>query len=353
LSNLFSSPAEAIDLLLAGKPLLDVRAPVEFERGHIPGTINLPLINSEEREVIGRTYKESGQAAAVTLGHQMVSGELKSGRVSAWKEAITKNNIPAIFCARGGMRSEISQSWLKAVGVEIPRVKGGYKFLRAELLKILNAQIERSEFLLVDGRTGVGKTTFLHELSSTHGVIDLEQAANHRGSAFGWKSSGQQPAQATFENDLALQLERAKNKGPILIEAESAWIGGCSLPRKLYQKMTESKFIVLESTENERVERILSEYVAIPLSQVGAETLQTSILRSLSGIQRRLGGDRTKVCRQLVDEAFLQVGNLELHKEWIRYLLRNYYDPLYDKLMERRAPNRVSSGDAQHLRCYL
>ena len=37
---------------------LDVRSPKEYEDAHIPGAVNLPLLDDEERAVVGTLYDQ-------------------------------------------------------------------------------------------------------------------------------------------------------------------------------------------------------------------------------------------------------------------------------------------------------
>ena len=351
------SPEQALDFLVAGRPLLDVRAEIEFERSHIPGTLNLPILTTEERILVGTAYRVEGKETAIRLGHKLVSDEVKAERILTWQQQIKSENIPALFCARGGMRSSIAATWLSEAGTSTARVAGGYKALRNLILERFNYHSSESKFFLLDGRTGVGKTLFLNAIQEELPTVDLEKAANHRGSAFGWKVAPQ-PHQATFENNIVLQLEQArlKSSGPIIIEAESAWIGSRYIPKLLYNAMKASDVLVLEAPLDARIEVILEEYVRSPLTSIGSEELKQSILRSLGGIYRRLSKAKVAECRALIELAFEKSdsnGELDLHREWIKYLVTEYYDPLYDKLLKNPAKNIVCRGDAAEIKEYI
>ena len=114
-------------LLLDDTPMIDVRAPIEFASGALPFAANLPLMADEERHQVGICYKEQGQQAAIELGHQLVSGDLKAQRVKAWQDFMAANPNAVLYCARGGLRSQLSQEWLAEAGIECPKVEGGYK----------------------------------------------------------------------------------------------------------------------------------------------------------------------------------------------------------------------------------
>ncbi|HIE54665.1 MAG TPA: tRNA 2-selenouridine(34) synthase MnmH, partial [Chromatiaceae bacterium] len=184
------------ELFLQDRPLLDVRAPVEFADGAFPSARNLPLLTDRERHLIGIRYKESGQASATDLGRELIDGEPREQRVAHWKRFIEQHPQGALYCFRGGMRSRITQEWIyAATGVAYPRVKGGYKALRRYLLEELDRSITRLQPLVVGGRTGAGKTILLKQLDH---AIDLEGLAWHRGSAFG-RHATPQPTQIDFE----------------------------------------------------------------------------------------------------------------------------------------------------------
>ena len=178
---------------------------MEFAKGSFPNAINAPLMNDEERHRTGICYKEKGQDKAIELGHQLVNGDIKAQRVEAWKRFAAQNPHGYLFCFRGGLRSRITQQWMHEAGVDFPLVKGGYKALRRYLIDSLEALVESSEFRILSGRTGTGKTRVLQQLPNP---VDLEGLANHRGSSFGRQVSPQ-PAQIDFENRLAVAMLKA------------------------------------------------------------------------------------------------------------------------------------------------
>lgn len=117
-------------LLIADTPIIDVRAPIEFEQGAMPAAINLPLMNNDERAAVGICYKQQGSDAALALGHKLVAGEIRQQRMDAWRAACLQNPHGILCCARGGQRSHIVQRWLHDAGIDYPLVEGGYKALR-------------------------------------------------------------------------------------------------------------------------------------------------------------------------------------------------------------------------------
>jgi len=342
--------------------LLDVRAPVEFEQGAFPGATNLPLMNDQERHQVGLRYKQVNQEAAIKLGHELVSGDIKAARVALWKAFAQAHPEGYLYCFRGGLRSRISQSWLAEAGIQYPRILGGYKAMRTFLLESLNRHIEASHFVLVSGLTGSGKTEVIQALSST---VDLERLAHHRGSSFG-KHATDQPVQINFDNSLAIALLRlhAQGRSRIALEDESRMIGRCALPLSLREKMQASSVVWLEEPMEIRVERILHDYVedlgaqfAAKLgAEAGFDAFSVRLLESLQNLIKRLGGERhTRLAAAMqaaLDEQ-RSTGTLELHREWIQPLLSEYYDPMYEHQRESKRSRVIFSGDRAAVTEYL
>lgn len=248
------------ELFLDDIPLMDVRAPVEYHKGAFPNTVNRPLMNDIERQKVGTSYKQHGQQAAIALGHELVCGALKAERLAAWKAFAEANPNGYLYCFRGGLRSQIVQQWLKQdAGIDYPRVIGGYKALRNFLFETTRAAVDECDFVLVGGLTGCGKTEVIAALDNS---LDLEGHANHRGSSFGRRATPQ-PAQIDFENRLAIDIlkKRHRGVGQFVLEDEGRIVGSCSLPLELYQGMQGYPLVWLEDAFEQRVERILRDYV--------------------------------------------------------------------------------------------
>ncbi len=327
-------PSDFETLFTAPTHWIDVRAPIEFATGSVPQAVNLPLLEDSERQQIGITYKESGQDAAVALGHQLVSGLIRESRLKKWLNEIKQNPASTIYCYRGGLRSQIVQRWLHEQGTDCPIIAGGYKALRNFLLEILLKRTNSLEFHVVSGPTGSGKTKYLH--SSGQPFLDLEALANHRGSAFGAMPTPQ-PSQADFENALAVQLIKlSKTKGPILIESESRMIGHRYLVDPIFNKIQTSKKIILTVSVEERVENILQDYVIDScLRTPGNSERFDDFRKSVTLITRKLGGQRAQEILNDIDfsqKEFAEGQGFESNRVWIQKLLLLYYDPLYKGL---------------------
>ncbi|MFJ7885962.1 tRNA 2-selenouridine(34) synthase MnmH [Pseudomonas sp. NPDC096917] len=350
------------ELLLNDRPMMDTRAPIEFHKGAFPGVVNLPLMTDRERERVGTCYKQQGQQAAVMLGHQLVSGQIRAERLHAWADFARANPDGCLYCFRGGMRSQIVQQWLKQdAGIDYPRVAGGYKALRTFLIKTLEDAVAQCGLIVLGGMTGTGKTDVLVQLDN---ALDLEGHANHRGSSFGKRATGQ-PSNIDFENRLAIDLLKKRNQGHerFVIEDESRTVGSCALPLPLYQRMQGAPMIWLQDSLESRVERILRDYV-VGLSaeftakngEHGFTLFSQRLLESLSNIQRRLGGERHQRLRAVMQAALQEqasCGSVDVHRVWIEALLREYYDPMYAFEREKKNARIVFAGDQAEVAEFL
>ena len=342
-------------------PLIDVRAPVEFDRGAFPTAVNLPLMNDKEREMVGIRYKNNGNEAAVKLGHELVSGSVKEERIAAWIDFIEKHPNAMLYCFRGGQRSRISQQWLHERGYPVVRIAGGYKAFRNYLLSEMEQMEGRFTPVLLGGRTGSGKTLLLHKIANS---IDLEGLARHRGSAFG-RHIIPQPTQIDFENLLAFALLQKLEEGyqNLILEDEGKNVGRLYVPAKLSEHIAQGGLVILETTLHERVEITFDEYVTQAqkeyreyYAQEGEEKWAQTIRNSIDRIQRRLGGKRHKEISELFENAFRaqkKEQNFQLHKLWIEPLLRDYYDPMYDYQLSKRENRILFKGDKEAVEEYL
>lgn len=349
-------------LLMAATPWIDVRAPVEFEQGHLPGAVNLPILNNEERALVGLTYKEKGSAAAVELGYRIISGEIKNRRVQAWTDFLKLNPRAILYCFRGGQRSRIAQSWIFEAGIERPLLQGGYKKARNFLLSQIHNFSERHELLILSGPTGSGKTDLLREFMGRYPILELEGLARHRGSAFG-PMENPQPTQINFENQLAVEMLKLENhpaRSCVLVEDESRLIGRCALPLPFFEKMRASSVVWIEESFEQRVENIFREYIletaigrGTPAEALGVFEKHKNSVRSIT---RKLGGLRAQEILGLIEKsilAFGESGSLDENKEWISRLLSYYYDPLYNASLERRQVHIAFKGQRADCAAFL
>jgi len=344
-------------------PLLDVRAPIEFQQGAFPNARNLPLINDSERHEIGIRYKEMGQEKAIELGHEFVNGEVKQQRVNDWAAFTRQHPEGVLYCFRGGMRSKISQKWIyDNTGVIYPRVKGGYKALRRYLIDTLDISAAQINPIILSGRTGSGKTLLLNRMKQK---IDLEDIYHHRGSAFG-KHVTPQPSQIDIENKLSIELLKFRYNeiNKLILEDEASAIGSRRLPESIVMKMRRSPLIVLEASVDERVNNIYQEYIIESLVEYksalndteGFECWAGELLNGLKKIQRRLGGMHYKAINSIMEYAIdrhRSSADPEHHKAWIRALLVEYYDPMYDYQLDKKSERVIVRGEQNDVLHYL
>ena len=350
-------------LFLVDVPMMDARAPIEFSKGAFPGAVNLPLMNDIERQKVGLCYTQKGQNAAIALGHQLVAGRSKAERIAAWAGFARAHPNGYLYCFRGGLRSQITQQWLKEeAGIEYPRVIGGYKAMRTFLLETTERAVNECGLVVLGGMTGTGKTDVLLQLN--HG-LDLEGHAQHRGSSFGKRAAGQ-PTQIDFENRLAIDLLRKRAAGHDLfvLEDESRAIGSCNVPYTLYQGMQASSVVWLEDSLENRVQRILRDYVvglcaefeALHGTEKGFELYAERLRQSLDNIVKRLGHDRHRRLAAIMDSALAdqrRSGAVEMHLGWIEGLLTEYYDPMYVYQRQIRSARIEFAGRQQAVLDYL
>lgn len=288
--------------------ILDVRSPGEFLQGHIPGAINLPLFDDDQRAEIGILYKKSGHDAAVLRGLRIIGPKMADLVVQAQKACNGSKEV-LLHCWRGGQRSQ-SMAWLlRTAGMRPSVLDGGYKAFR----KYAQEFFERPWNLqIVSGLTGAGKTRVLHLLADAgEQILDLEGMANHRGSAFGGIGQSLQPRTEQFENELFVCLESFIPKNRIWVEDEGNRIGTVVVPHPFYQLMRRSPAIFLDSSVDDRVNRLMIDYGELPVSD-----LDVSITR----IQKRLGGQHANEAHEAVAS-----GNIRRAIE----IVLAYYDKTY------------------------
>lgn len=350
-------------LFLNDVPMMDVRAPVEFGQGAFPGTVNRPLMDDGERQQVGTCYKQQGQEAAIALGHQLVSGQTQRERIAGWVAFAQANPQGVLYCFRGGLRSQIVQQWLRSEAqTAYPRVQGGYKAMRTFLLETTQAAAQQCDFVVLSGLTGTGKTALIAQLACG---LDLEGHANHRGSSFGQRVSTQ-PTQIDFENRLAIDIlkKRAQGHGFFVLEDEGRHVGKCSVPLELRQRLEQAPIVCLQDSFDDRVERILRDYVVLQHADfvavygeaLGAERFSVRLRESLARLSRRLGGERHQQLDALMQTALVRQtasGDVDLHRAWITALVREYYDPMYVYQRDSRRERIVFEGDERAVLAYL
>ena len=298
---------------------IDVRSPSEFARGHIPCAVNIPLFSDIERAKVGSVYRNSGREAAIYKGLE-ITGPGMTRYLKELKKC-TKEKQVLIHCWRGGMRSE-AMAWLFSLaGHEVYVLHGGYKAYR----KFIRSQFGRYEKLIViGGKTGSGKSELLHAVGSAgRQVIDLEEIACHKGSAFGDLGQPPQPTNEQFENDLYEHFRKLDSDKPVWVENESRSIGKVSIPDTLFRVMENSPVINVHLPDEIRFSRLVNEYAAFD---------NEPLIRAVEKIAQRLGGLNTQKSIRAIEHGD--------YREAVAYIL-SYYDKAYLKGLESRDENRV------------
>lgn len=293
-------------------PIIDVRSPAEFDAGHIPNALNLPLFSDEQRRLVGICYKQKGKEAAVKLGLEFIGPNLAK-YVSLSEELIPKKKA-AIYCWRGGMRSN-SMAWLlRTAGFDLEVINGGYKAWRN---RVLNQLSEQQKWFVLGGFTGAGKTEVLHELANLgEQIIDLESMAHHRGSAFG-KTNKSQPSTEHFENLLAQKLIALDANKPVWIEDESKTIGSVYVHNQFREMLKSAPFVLLEINFMHRAELLVKQY-----GNVSNDELKENFLK----ISKKLDGAQLKKALDCIDSGQLSAA---------AKIALNYYDKSYQFGMNR------------------
>lgn len=296
-------------------PFIDVRTPAEFQQGHIPGAINLPLFSDEERKIVGTIYKQQGKEQAILKGLELVGPKMKGFIEQAIR--INTTGTFMVHCWRGGMRSGSIAWLLELYGFKVFTLKGGYKTFRRYVLAAFNKPLK---VLIIGGSTGSGKTDILKSLKQKNQqVIDLEGLTNHKGSSFGALGEVQQPTQEQFENNLALEISNLDENAITWIEDESRTVGSRFVPGGLWENMRTAPIIYLDIPFEKRVDYLTAVY-----GKYGKEDLKQATER----IAKRLGPEQTK-------NALLALEQNNL-KELCAICL-TYYDKAYKHGLEKRA----------------
>ncbi|PWJ57355.1 tRNA 2-selenouridine synthase [Dyadobacter jejuensis] len=300
-------------------PLVDVRTPAEHSHGHIPGAFNIPLFSNEERVRVGTTYKQQSREKAILLGFDL-TGSKWSGFIRE-ALAISLDKKIALHCWRGGMRSGAMAWALDLYGFEVYLLEGGYKSYR----RWCHSQFELDYNLrVIGGKTGSGKTRILQQMREMgHQMIDLEDLAQHQGSAFGSMNRLVQPSQEQFENNMAWQLKEVDRQTVLWVEDESINIGKRTIPRSFYNQMQLAPLIDLQVSTQQRVEALTIEYGLLekPFLVAGTER-----------IRKRLGPLRTKQALEAIVEDHME--------EFIRIAL-GYYDKTYEKSLSKKNKDNI------------
>jgi tRNA 2-selenouridine synthase len=304
--------------------IIDVRTPAEFSEDHIPGSINCPVLDDEQRIEVGRLYKQHSPFAAKRVGAAYVAENIAHhlretfhDRPNGWR--------PLIVCWRGGQRSGAMTLIFRRIGWDAQQLQGGYKYYRKQVVDILAELPRQMAFKVICGATGSGKSRLLQALAQQgEQVLDLEELACHKGSVLGVLPDSPQPSQKMFETQLLAALQRFDPARPVFVEAESRKIGTIHLTNALLESLRAGACIDIEATFEARVEFLLRDYDYF----LNAPDWFNSRLDVLSNLQSR--------------ETIKRWQDYATNGQWralVCELLELHYDPLY-----RRSQNQNFTG---------
>ena len=299
--------------------IIDVRSPAEFAEDHIPGAINLPVLNDEERATIGTIYKQESPFKAKKLGAALVSANI----ARAIRETLIdrgKDYRPLVYCWRGGQRSMSLATVLARIGWQTTVIEGGYKTYRKWVRKTIEEKCRALNLVVLAGLTGTGKTDILEQLH-TRGeqVIDLEGLARHRGSLLGADPEQPQPSQKYFESLLAKTIAGFSPEKTTWVESESNKIGNIHCPESLWQNMKTADMIAISAPLDARVDYLLAQY---PHMTDSPELLK----KKIGLLQHRHGKEQIEEWLDLIDR--------KKWKSFVRSMLEKHYDPGYRRAIQ-------------------
>lgn len=310
--------------------IIDARTPAEFAEDHIPGAINLPVLDNEQRIVVGTLYKQQSAFDARRLGGALVAANISQHMLGVLKDK-PKSWRPLIYCWRGGQRSGSFATWLRMVGWDACQLEGGYKAFRHHVIAGIADIVPGLDLRIVSGPTGSAKTRVLEALAGQGAqTLDLEDLAAHKGSVLGGLPGRPQPTQKRFETTLWVQMRTLDPARPVYVEAESRKIGLVFVPEPLIMAMRRAPCIMIDASRDARLDFLVRDY-----AYLGDD---------VAGLQDKLQRLREHQSRDTLERwQTLAAGHAlpELFGE----LIDLHYDPLY-----KRSQNVNYSGYGDALR---
>lgn len=320
--------SEALTQLDRFDTIIDVRSPLEFAEDHVPGAINCPVLDNEERVRVGTLYRQVGAFEAKKLGAALVAKNI-AHHIETVFQPCPQNWKPLVYCWRGGNRSGAMSHILAKIGWQVTRIDGGYKAYRAYVNAELATLPNRFRYQMLCGPTGSGKSRLLRELARQGAqVLDLELLANHRGSVLGNLPDSAQPAQKRFESAIWHTLRSFDPARPVFVEAESKKVGKLRVPDALMVQMRASACVVISLPLPDRVLLLLDEYAHF-IADPAHLTAQLALLTPLHGKERIAEW-----------QALTESGQMP---KLVECLLATHYDALYAQSIKR---NFMQSGTA-------
>ena len=299
--------------------IIDARSPGEFALDHLPDAINCPVLDDEQRIVVGTLYKQTGAFEAKKLGAVLVAKNIAHHIETLWQDK-PRDWTPLVYCWRGGNRSGSMAHILAKIGWPVVQLDGGYKAFRNRVNADLE-QVPQLDFRVICGTTGSGKTRLLDTLESVGAqVLDLEQLAAHRGSVLGNLPCQPQPSQKAFETSIWNRLRRFDASRPVFVESESKKVGALRVPAALMERMRASPCVALEVSREARVRLLIEDYQHFACN-APALNAQLTYLTDLHG--------KATIARW---QDMATEGHMP---ELVEELLVAHYDPAYTRSIHR------------------
>ena len=307
--------------------IIDVRSPSEFAEDHVPGAINLPVLNDAERHVIGTIYVQESRFRARRLGAALIARNI--ARYLEGELADKPGGfMPLVYCWRGGQRSGAMATILSQVGWRTAVLAGGYKTYRRNVRARLYDDDWSLKLVLLEGRTGCGKTEILGRLAALGlQTLDLEALAEHRGSVFGGVGRSQ-PSQKMFESRLLAALEALDPAMPTVAEAESSKIGDRMIPPGLWKAMAAAPRIAISAPIEARARYLAAHYADVVVDRAAFDA-------ALERLPVFPGRKTLETWRGLADAGDLEALAADL--------VGNHYDPAYDRANRKDARPRLAT----------
>lgn len=299
---------------LPNPQFIDLRSPVEFAEAHIPGAVNLPLLDDDERSIVGTIYKEQSPDLAVEKGFALVAPKLPHIHLKIKEIGSKKTAI--LYCWRGGMRSQAVSQLLNTLRTPHYRLLGGYKSFRRYVNEFFQ-QPFKQEIIVLHGLTGVGKTEILQRMRKEGmPAIDLEELANNRGSVFGQVGLTPVPTQKQFEGELFWECHKFRDFPAIVVECESRRIGSLVIPVNFFAAMQRGRRVLVYDSLPNRISRLVATY-----TQNHSRQNEEELRAAINNLRKRLGHQKVdRLLSLLAEQDYRQV---------VEQLLEDYYDPLY------------------------
>ncbi|WP_394781523.1 tRNA 2-selenouridine(34) synthase MnmH [Undibacterium sp.] len=323
--------ADLLPRLAEFDAIIDVRSPAEYAEDHIPGAINCPVLDNEQRVRVGTIYKQIGSFEAKKIGAALIAKNIAQHIETLFLDK-PKDWTPLVYCWRGGNRSGAMALILARIGWPVTQLEGGYKNFRGHVNEVLPELAQRFHWRVICGPTGSGKSRLLQTLASSGAqVLDLEQLAAHRGSVLGSLPSQPQPSQKKFESDIWQTLRHFDAGQPVFVEAESKKVGKLRVPDAIMEAMRKSPCIALRLPAEQRVQLLMEDYA--------------HFIDDTEDLNRQLDCLQTLHSKEKIHGWKQLASNGHMH-ELVAELLEKHYDPAYLRSINR---NFIQSANAMLL----